>query len=93
MKKHYAANLLPSELLAIEIPSEFLRYAGEVLARLSYLHPEREWKLDGSSIQVTAPESDRAIVQQEVFYGLYREKIREQSLQSRQQLYELLLKP
>lgn len=76
----------------IGVPRSFEAFQEPALARLGYLHPQVQWSFDAASTEIVGVlaadiELSEDELRREVLYQLYREKVQQETLPIRQQIY------
>ena len=81
----------PHTVLDISIDSEFHSFIPAALLRLEYIYPELGFEPSELGVTVSGTSrADPARLKREVAYQVYREKVFQQTLPMRQNLYEML---
>ena len=80
-----------SELIKIEIDNSLCEFIESAVSRLSYLHPEYNFKSHQNYIAITGDESisqeDKTELKKEINFQLYRERIYKETLPIRKGFY------
>ena len=76
----------------ISVEQEFQEYINAALLRLGYIYPHLEFSVSRCTISVKGNLSqvDKNEIKREVLYQIYREKIFNQTLPMRENLYKIL---
>jgi hypothetical protein len=81
----------PVKKLSIPIPEELLDYVPQAILRLSYLHEGLEIAVGGVGLEIVAKRGEvPPDLPREIRYQLYREKIFQETLPLRRDLYKML---
>ncbi len=78
-------------LIDIPISSEFREFIPSAALRLRYIYPNLKIEPTANGVKLSSvAELEATQVEQEVFYQIYREKIFQQTLPMRRDLYKML---
>jgi hypothetical protein len=73
----------------LSIPEHLVASSPDAIARLQYLLPDIAFECDGTEVVCFGPEdADWAVVRQEVYYTMYRAKIRNEGAAQRTALFD-----
>lgn len=77
--------------LSVEFEALFAAFAPAAVGRLGYLYPKLRFAVRGNTIVVDGSDIDEARLRRDVLYQLYREKIYQDSLPTRELMHRALL--